>query len=327
MDTSRLSEAFRLVRNFFFNAVNREFLIFLFFLFLSGAFWFAMTMNETYEKEISIPVRLDGIPRKVVVTSNTEDTIRVTLRDRGYILASYLYGSNLTPIHIYFNTFNKGNGRGLASASDLQKLIYQRIYKSSRITSIKPDRFEYLYNYGESKSVPVTLYGKVAPGKSYYLSKIVFSPENVTIYADKKKLDSIRTALTEKLNITNVTDTLEKMVRLNSIKGVKCIPATVKMTIYPDVLTEESIEVPVTAQNMPEGKILRTFPSRVKVMFTAGASMFRDIHPEQFRVVADYFEIQGSQQEKCSLHVSMYPPGLRNVRTEPTQVDYLIEGQ
>ena len=109
MDTSRLSEAFRLVRNFFFNAVNREFLIFLFFLFLSGAFWFAMTMNETYEKEISIPVRLDGIPRKVVVTSNTEDTIRVTLRDRGYILASYLYGSNLTPIHIYFNTFNKGN--------------------------------------------------------------------------------------------------------------------------------------------------------------------------------------------------------------------------
>ncbi|MBR1400391.1 MAG: YbbR-like domain-containing protein [Prevotella sp.] len=323
----RLSDTLHLVRNFFFNLVNKEFLIFLFFLLLSGAFWLITTMNETYEKEIPIPLRLEGMPKNVVVTSDTEDTLRVTVRDRGYVLASYLYGGNIMPLRLNFNTYNKGNGRGSASTSDLQKLIYQRIFKSSRITSIKPDKFEYTYNNGESKLVSVSLAGKILPGKSYYLSKIKFTPEFVTIYAEKNKLDSIKTMFTEKLNIANVTDTLEQTVNLTKIRGVKALPSTVKMSIYPDVLTEESIEVPITAVNMPEGKVLRTFPSRVKVLFTTGASMYRGIHAEQFRVEADYNEIQDHPSEKCSIRVVMAPSSLRNIRTEPEQVDYLIEAQ
>ncbi len=322
-----LTDTLHIVRNFLFKVLNKEFLIFLSFLLLSGAFWLITTMNETYEKEILIPLRLEGIPKQVVVTSNTEDTLRVTVRDRGYQLASYLYGGVIMPLRLNFATYNKGNGRGTASSSDLQKLIYQRIAKSSRIVSLKPDKFEFTYNNGESKLVSVSLAGKITPGKSYYLSKIQFTPEFVTVYAEKKKLDSIKTMFTEKLNITNVTDTLEQTVNLTKIRGVKALPPTVKMSIYPDVLTEESIEVPITAVNMPDGKVLRTFPSRVKVLFTTGASMYRGIHAEQFRVEADYNEIQDHSSEKCTVRVVMAPSSLRNIRTEPEQVDYLIEAQ
>ena len=47
-----------------FNSVNKEFLIFLFFLILSGTFWLLMTLNETYEKEIEVPVTLVEIPAR-----------------------------------------------------------------------------------------------------------------------------------------------------------------------------------------------------------------------------------------------------------------------
>ena len=59
---NRLTQILRVVRNFLFSSVNKEFLIFLFFLFLSSVFWLMMTLNETYEKEISVPVRLVGVP-------------------------------------------------------------------------------------------------------------------------------------------------------------------------------------------------------------------------------------------------------------------------
>ena len=39
----------KIVRGFLFTLVNKEFLIFLFFLLLSGIFWLLMTLNETYE--------------------------------------------------------------------------------------------------------------------------------------------------------------------------------------------------------------------------------------------------------------------------------------
>ena len=321
--SSRLTQ---FIRNLLFSWMNKEFLIFLSFLLLSGAFWLMMSMNDTYEREVKIPVYLDKIPKKVVVTSNTEDTLRVTLRDRGFSLAPYIYGG-MMPIAINFGTYDKGSGKGTVTSSELQKLIYQNIFKSTKIVSLKPDRLDYSYNYGESKKVGLRLQGTIVPSQSYYIAKVKFNPEQVTVYSQKKKLDSIRYIFTEKMDLRNLSDTIIKTVKLAKINGVKCVPAEVEVSIYPDILTETSIEVPVTTINTPEGKVLRTFPSRIKVIFVAGASTFRNIHPEQFLVVADYNEIVAHPSEKCKLHVKTAPHAARNPRPEIDQVDYLIEGE
>ena len=109
------------------------------------------------------------------------------------------------------------------------------------------------------------------------------------------------------------------------MKGVKIVPSQVMITLCPDVLTEESIEVPIHAVNMPEGKTLRTFPPRVKVRFVAGASMYRLIKPEHFRVEANFKELSENHPEKCRLYLRHIPGGVKNAQLEITQVDYLIE--
>ena len=53
------------IRNFLFSSANKEFLIFLFFLSLSGIFWLMMTLNETYEKEFKLPVRLPMVAEEL----------------------------------------------------------------------------------------------------------------------------------------------------------------------------------------------------------------------------------------------------------------------
>src|SRR3712207_7132165 len=47
---------------------------------LSGLFWLLMTLNETYEAEISVPVRIVNVPRNIVLTTEVDDTFRVTVR-------------------------------------------------------------------------------------------------------------------------------------------------------------------------------------------------------------------------------------------------------
>ena len=59
-----------IIRNFLFSWLNKEFLVFLFFLLLSGIFWLLMTLNETYEKEYYVAVRLSNVPKNIVLTSN-----------------------------------------------------------------------------------------------------------------------------------------------------------------------------------------------------------------------------------------------------------------
>lgn len=317
-----------MVRNFLFSSANREFLTFFFFLVLSTIFWLMTALNETYEREIGVPAYLVNIPKNVVVTSDMEDTVRVTVRDKGFALLAYTYGEGIRPINVNFQSaITRQSGYGVVSSQELMKMINQRFSGSSKIVQVKPDRLDFHYNYGLSRQVSVKMSGHVVPGKSFYLARTRFWPEKVTVYGSKQALDSLRFVKTVPINITNFNDTVLRTVALETIKGVKIVPNTVRIGLYPDILTEENIEVPITAVNMPEGKVLRTFPQRVTVNFIVGASMFRIISPEQFAVVVDYNEIIDHPSDKCSIHLRETPQGVRNARLKMTHVDYLIEEQ
>ncbi len=325
MNNPETPHIFKQIRSFLFGWMNREFLIFLLFLLLSGAFWLLMTLNETYEREIEVPVQIVEIPKNVVLASDTTTVVRVTVRDKGFSLLAYSYGNKIRPVNVKFQSYAKKDGAGVISAAELQKLITRQLFGSSSIIGIKPDKFEFFYNFGLKKKMPVKLVGKIVPGRSYYLSKISFEPDSVEIYASREMLDSIKYVNTEHLNISNLTDTVVRDVSLLKVKGVKYVPEKVKVSICPDILTEESCEVPIEAVNMPEGKILRTFPSRVTITYTVGASMFRLISPERFKVVADYNELMANPSEKCNIYLRSFPHGVRNPRLSVSQVDYLIE--
>lgn len=308
--------------------MEKRFLTFFFFLVLSSIFWLMTALNETYEREVSVPAYLVNVPKNVVITSDMEDTVRVTVRDKGFALLAYIYGEGVRPININFQSFvTRQSDYGVVPSQELMKMINQRFSGASKVVQVKPDRLDFYYNYGQSRQVPVKMAGIVVPGKSFYLARTRFWPETVTVYGSKQTLDSLRYVKTVPINITNFNDTVVKTVALEKIKGVKIVPNTVRIGLYPDILTEETIEVPVTAVNMPEGKVLRSFPQRVTVNFIVGASMFRSISSDQFAVVVDYNELIEHPSDKCNIHLRQCPQGVRNARLQMTQVDYLIEEQ
>ena len=324
----RQNQIFKVVGNFLFSSLNKEFLIFLFFLLLSGAFWLMMALNETYEEELKVPVRLVGMPRNAVMTDEPADTVKVTVRDKGFTLVTYKYGHWFRPLTFKFATYaNEDQGHGAIPAADIIKQVQSQLYGSSKLLSVKPEKLDFYFTYGASKKVPIRFRGKISTSKSYYLAHTEFSPMMVMAYANKKVLDELKYVEIEPFNYRNLQDTIHQNVRLQKIRGVKLVPSTVRLSVYPDVLTEESIEVPVSAVNMPAGMVLRTFPSRVTVRFTIGASQFRMIRPEQFNVVVDYQTLAENPSDKCTLQLRSVPSSVSKAKLELDKVDYLLEQQ
>ena len=316
----------RIFKKFLFSRANKEFVVFIFFLALSGAFWLFTTLNEVYEYEFEIPVSVAGVPKNAVLTSEETDTVRMTIRDKGITLLTYMYGDILKKINVSFKTYSKSNGTGVVTASELQKLVYQQLANGSRITGVKPDKLEFYYNYGAKKKVPVRWSGRVIPEEMFFISRVAYQPDSITIYASHEKLDSINVVYTEQLNYVNFRDTLIADCELNKIKGVKMIPDRTKVTFFTDVLTEEEIEgVPIRAVNMPVGKHLRTFPAKTNISFVAGVSVYRSLKPTDFVVIADYNEIINHPTEKCHIYLKSVPRGISRARLEVSMVDYLIE--
>lgn len=334
MRKGRPFHTFSIFRNFLSRIISKEFLIFLFFLVLSGAFWLVMTLNETYEREFSIPLRMADVPRNVVITSSPDSVVRFTVRDKGYLIAAYGLEDAFRPVFADYRLYTDGRGRGEISPADIQRQIYLQLSKSSKITSVKNGKFYFSFNFGRHKKVPVRLLGTVTPGNNYYLAHVEFIPDSVQVYAARGVLDSIQTVYTERQHVSNFTDIKELTVNLRKFADAKCIPARVKMRLYPDVLTEESVEVPIEAINMPADKVLRTFPGKVRVNFVVGAYRLRtmpknaetrELLPTGFRVVVNYKEVEEHPADKCHVYVLVSPNGVRNVRPALTTVDYLIE--
>ena len=112
------------------------------------------------------------------------------------------------------------------------------------------------------------------------------------------------------------------------MKGVKVVPSSVKIRFITDVLTEESVDnIPIIGINMPEGKVLRTFPSKVSVRFVTGVRQFKKLSPKDFYVIVDYDEIKKHPTEKCNVILQRYPTVVSKATLNLNQVDYLIENE
>lgn len=321
-------EIINTIRNFLFSKTNKEFLVFIFFLALSGVFWLLMTLNETYEKEVRIPMRITNVPKNIVLTSDEIDTVNVILRDRGIILLGYEYGKNMHAIELNFNDYIKRDGYGAVSATELQKLIANELPASTHITEVKTEFIEFFYNNGKSKRVPIKWTGQITPEAPYFISRVIYYPDSVDIYANEQKLDSIATAYTLPLNGNGFRDSLVIEARLQKERDIKIVPERLRIKFITDILTEESFNnIPIKCVNLPANKTIRTFPSRITVNFITGLNRYKELKQEDFLVVTDYNEIASEHPEKCSLYLKKTPKGLSRVKLAINKVDYIIEDQ
>ena len=98
------------IRNFLLSQKSREFLIFLFFVFVSFCFWLLQVLNDDYSTELSIPIKMKNVPENVVLTSDLPEELRISVQDRGTVLVNYMIGHTFFPVNLDFQEFaQKGN--------------------------------------------------------------------------------------------------------------------------------------------------------------------------------------------------------------------------
>ena len=267
----------RKVKDFLLSDKSREFLIFLFFFFIASGFWLLQTLNNDYETEFSIPVRLKGVPNNVVITSEPPSELHIRVKDKGTVLLNYMLGKSFFPITLDFSDYKGTDNHVRIYSSQFEKRLLNQLNVSTKLLSVKPDTLEYIYSTGASKLVPVKFQGTVSAGRQYYISDTVCKPDSVLAYAPEGALDTITVAYTRKVKFEDISDTLRQQVPLLAPRGIKFVPASVEMVFPVDIYTEKTVEVPLRGVNFPAGKVLRAFPSKVSVTFQVGLSRFNKI--------------------------------------------------
>ena len=306
--------------------LSKDFFVFLTFLVMSAIFWVLTTLNETYETDVEVRLELVDIPNNTVITEPLPDTIKVLVRDKGYYLVKYLYFDNMRVVRIPFALYSGQQSKGVVSPSDLQKLLRSRFGETCTILSIKADHLDFFYSHGSQKKVPLIYSGTATAKTNFYVMNIKVDPDSVIVMASNSALDTINAVYTEPKDIEDVDNSVTKLVPIARIWGAKTNLTQARVRVVVDRLTEKLINVPVTAINLPSQLLLKTFPGRVDVKVSVGASMANRLRPEQFTVSVNAEDLaERSSKDKLRLSITSKPDYVLKAWLTTTAVDYVIE--
>ena len=307
---------------------GRDMLVFAFFLVVSSGFWLLQKLDDTIEADIKVPLELVNVPNGIIITSPLPEEVTVTVRDRGTNLLNYMQSNDgIDPIRLDYAIYDNGAvaGKASVSATDVQRAFLQQMNSSVEVVRMHPSKFEFHYNRGVSRMVPVKFVGTLATQQQNYLMDLAFNPDSVIVYAPSTILDTLKYAYTERLDIKGLDETTTFDLSFPKRPGVMVVPEQVQMTAHVDYYTEQTMRVPVVGLNFPAGISLKTFPAEVTLKYRVGAAMARQITAENLVLAATYEELLNNNTGKLRLQLKSIPLGVSNVRIYPSEVDYLLE--
>ncbi len=309
---------------FRFLKVNKEIFVFSVFLCIAIVFWFSQTFKDHTTVNIEYTLQINNVPKNIIFTSDVPNTINVSVSGRGFAILQYIINNPHKVINIEFNEMSKLGGILTIDNYIWKKALTKELPSGVIYSSVSPSSVDIYYSTGEHRQIPVVFNGKVRTSDQHILCNIELFPQYVDIYAPYPQYDTIKAVYTEQVLYKDVKDTLNFCVALQKIRGVKMIPDSVNVRACVDLFTSKTIKVPIYCENIPQNKILRTFPLMADVTFRVSATMFNNISSDDFIVVVDFNSIK-SGDSKCKLVIRDVPEGIYNVKIMPGMVDYVIE--
>lgn len=312
--------------------INRDAIVFTFFLFLSFVFWYLNSLGKDIEVDIRYPVRYVNIPKERVLVEDLPAKLTLFLKGPGYSILKLKISGTKTPVILDVSDINYRRVPGSSTlsyyviTSGLIPKLTNQLRAECRITSIQPDTLFFSFDRIVTKTVPVAADIEVVTDKQYFIKgKIIAEPDSVIITGPYHVVDTISVVRTRKRRLTGVNETLKKNFAL--IEGTNYIVSEkkVSLTIPVEQFTEAEIVVPVRILNIPDSIDIKIFPDVVTVKCLVAISDYRKISELPFEVILDAGKADLTSSEKIPVDIINVPPFVNSLRFAPSKVDFLIE--
>lgn len=322
----QLQNTKQFVRNFLRINNTREFLVFLFFLFIAFVFWYMMTINGEYEMEFSPKLKLKNVPEDVMVIEPLPERIDIVLKDRGDKLVEYKTRGKLKELVVDYRQYANVKGRTAIYGGALNKLVTSQLASSTAVLSVSLDTLQYYVASAQGVKVPVKVNGTVEASRHYGIGSITLEPDSVTVYASQAYLDSLEMVYTPEVHYAGLTDSISAVLTLDAgVRGVKIVPSEVLLGVSVSPYVTKSVDVLITGYLFPYGTSIKTFPSKAKVVFRVSLEDYAMVSEKDFALQVHYSQIQDNASGKVTPRLETSSDKVYDVKVEPSEVDYLLE--
>lgn len=162
--------------------------------------WYSVANEPTVEMVFNVPVEFHNMPENIAVSGETVPTAHVRLRGPDRILRA-LEAPDIHPVIDVAELRRESSG----------ERIYQlgadnvRVPMDVEVVEVQPSFFRLAFDRRTRREVPVQarVVGELPTG--YRIERITVVPEKIDIVGPEQRVNAIRTALTEVVDATGIT--------------------------------------------------------------------------------------------------------------------------
>lgn len=299
-------------------------LLFMLFLCVSYVFWLILALNEDTQKELRVPLKIEGVPLGTTFISEVPSTLLVSVRDRGTSLFNYTW-SGMPTLSIPFSEMNSdpSTSRVTIPGTEMSSRVRSLFGQQAQVLSVRPDSLNLVYTDLPGRRIKVTPDIEASSSwQSVISGPITLSPDSVLVYSVGKLTAKARIT-TERLQLEELSETYTGTVKIKNPAGTRTVPDEVTVTIPVEPLIAKTRTVPVSISGAPQDVSVVMFPSRVDVTFLVPMSKY-NAEVGTITVYAD-FRKRSSKSAKMPVYVGTAPEICRDLTLAVDSVEYLIE--
>lgn len=296
--------------------------LFLIFVGVSTLFWFILALNDNAQGSFNVRIIISNVPDSVTFITDIPDKFHVGVSDKGTILWRNHY--RRPTIFINFRNYaEKGELR--FTKSDMESSLRSLFGASATITSTSLDSLQLVYTTNKGKRVPIIIHANVTAASGSVLEgNLQPVPSNVYVFGEQAVLDTIHAVQTQMINLKDLSESTTVSAKLRKIKNARVVPSKIDVKIPVEPLVRKETMITLTPVNVPKGKSMLLFPSKVPVDYYVAMSRLGDDDDPSIELQVDYREILESRNGKLRVMVANYPERFQNLSVKTDSVEYTI---
>lgn len=308
---------------------GHDFRIFIICLGISLLIWSIEKLRQVYTVTVEYTIAGRNAPDNYIIDDTKIPTAKVAVSSDGFNLLFFSHREK--SISIDLNRLKlielSGVNYAVLPTASYRRQVTERLPDYIELQRIVSDTIYIPLLTKREKRLPVVVRGEVNLENQHCFSRpTLIRPDTVTVSGTNDVIDTMTAVYTTQQVPITLKDTLAVVMPFELPLGAYTDEQSAEVTYFVEPYTEKTLNVPITAINVPAGYTFKAFPTTAHVTFFVGLSQFEKVGTSDFDIIADLTGVvPGSSQPQTKLKITEQPDCVSNVSYSPLFVEYLLE--
>ncbi|MCF8364666.1 MAG: hypothetical protein K9H16_02715 [Bacteroidales bacterium] len=306
--------------------------VFMICLAISTSIWMLIKLSDQYSTDVTIPIVYSEIPEGKILVNKVDTVLKIGITDRGFALAWLKYFGKKVPVSIDLKNYrlrqNMHQYVALVGTQSWSQNFLEEYNLSGKVDFIHPDTIAFHFEERYTRQVPVKPNVTFNFRKQFFAyDSLTITPPQITISGLYQSISKISEVETVPVTFNNLNTPVNETIAIKppfDDPDLRLEPAQVKLELPVEKFTESQIIIPISYINQPHNVRVKIFPEKVNITYLVALKDFKKMNPDMFVCSVDLAGINESGINKLEVSLRTFPPFIKIVSIDPTEVDFLV---